>query len=57
MDTIDVFQKVTKLENKGHFDRYEVRNMPKFETMSELKTFCVGELQRRDLFCDEQQEG
>lgn len=37
VDTVRAFLKVTKLENKGQFNRYEIRNLPKFATVSELK--------------------
>lgn len=42
MDTIHVFLKVAKLENRGQFERYEVRNMPKFQTVNEVKTFLLS---------------
>jgi hypothetical protein len=34
MKTAHAFLKVAKLENKGKFERYEFRDLPKFATVS-----------------------
>lgn len=41
MDTVRAFLKVVKLENKSQFNRYEIRNLPMFETVRELKDFLL----------------
>ena len=39
MQTVHAILKVAKLENQGKFERYELQDMPKFATVSELKAF------------------
>jgi len=39
METVQAYLKVAKLANKGQFERYTVRNLPKFASVPELKQF------------------
>jgi len=40
METVQAYLKVAKLANKGQFEHYTVRNLPKFVFVPELKNFC-----------------
>ena len=37
METVQAYLKRAKLANKGQFERYTVRNLPKFASVPELK--------------------
>jgi len=39
METVQAYLKVAKFANKGRFERYTVRNLPKFASVPELKPF------------------
>ena len=39
METVHAFQKVSKLANKGQFERY--RDLPKVKSVNELKQYLV----------------
>ena len=41
METVQAYLKVTKLANKGQFERYTVPNLPKFATVPGLKQFLL----------------
>ena len=41
METVQTYLKVAKLANKGQFERYTVRNLPKFASVPELKQFLL----------------
>ena len=41
MDTVHAFLKGAKLANKGQYERFEIREIPKFTQVSELKTFLL----------------
>ena len=41
METVQAYLKVAKLVNKGQFERYTVRNLPKFASVPELKQFLL----------------
>jgi hypothetical protein len=42
METLKVYLKVAKLENKSQFERYEIREFPKLSTVSELKDYLLS---------------
>ena len=37
METVQAYLKVAKMANKGQFEPYTVRNLPKFASVPELK--------------------
>ena len=41
METVQAYLKVAKLANKGQFERYTVRKLPKFASVPELKPFLL----------------
>ena len=41
METVQAYLKVAKLANKGQFERYTVRNLPKYASVPELKQFLL----------------
>ena len=41
METVQAYLKVAKLANKGEFEHYIVRNLPKFASVPELKLFLL----------------
>ena len=41
MEPVQTYLKVAKLANKGQFERYTVRNLPKFASVPELKQFLL----------------
>ena len=41
METVQGFLKVSKLANKGQFEWYSIRDLPKFKTGNELKQYLV----------------
>ena len=41
METVQAFLKVSKLANKGQFERYTIRDLPKFKSVNELKQYLV----------------
>jgi len=41
METAQAYLKVAKLANKGQFESYTVRNLPKFASVPELKQFLL----------------
>ena len=51
METVEAYLKVAKLANKGQFERYTVRNLPKFASVPELKQFFAGKLFGRTKSC------
>ena len=40
--TVQAFLKVSKLANKGQFERYSIRYLPKFISVNELKQYLLG---------------
>ena len=42
METVQAFLKVSKLANKGQFERYSIRYLPKFISVNELKQYLLG---------------
>ena len=41
METVQAFLKVSKLANKGQFERYSIRYLPKFISVNELKQYLL----------------
>ena len=41
METVQAFLKVSKLANKGQFERYSIRYLPKFTSVNELKQYLL----------------
>ena len=41
METVQAYLKVAKLANKGQFERYTVRKLPKFASVPEFKPFLL----------------
>jgi len=41
METVQAYMKVAKFANEGQFERYTVRNLPKFASIPELKQFLL----------------
>ena len=41
METVQAFLKVSKLANKGQFERYSIRYLPKFTSVKELKQYLL----------------
>ena len=42
METVQAFLKVSKLANKGQFERYSIRYLPKYISVNELKQYLLG---------------
>ena len=42
METIRAFMKVSKLANKGQFERYTIRDLPKFVSVNEFKKYLLA---------------
>ena len=41
MKTVQAFLKLSKLANKGQFEWYTIRDLPKFKSVNELKQYLV----------------
>lgn len=41
METVQAFLKVSKLANKGQFERFSIRYLPKFISVNELKQYLL----------------
>ena len=41
METVQAFLKVSKLANKGQFERYSIRYLPNFISVNELKQYLL----------------
>ena len=42
METIRAFMKVSKLANKGQFERYTIRDLPKFVSVNEFRKYLLA---------------
>ena len=42
METIQAFMKVSKLANKGQFEQYTIRDLPKFVSVNEFKKYLLA---------------
>jgi len=42
METIRAYMKVSKLANKGQFERYTIRDLPKFVSVNEFKKYLLA---------------
>ena len=42
METIQAFMNVSKLANKGQFERYTIRDLPKFVSVNEFRKYLLA---------------